>query len=165
MGALASGAAAAMGTGAFSFARAERDISVEVAGDEAAYLSLEETSAYASGTSGGQLELDWNDADDADGDGLNENSSTRFTDVFKIQNQGTDTVRISFHDESGEIGYSSDAATWYYSEDGGWEDNEVNDVNPELGEGDSISIHVIFDLIDNVEDDLPDHLSIVADEV
>jgi len=41
LGALATGSAAAMGTGAFSSVRAERTISVETAGDVNAYLGLD----------------------------------------------------------------------------------------------------------------------------
>lgn len=163
-GALASGGAAAVGTGAFSFVRADRDVTIDVVADEAAYLGLEATSAYASGTSEGTLELNWAGANEQNGEGLNDDADSRFDDVFKLTNQGTNDARISFHDTAGTVGYDSPAATWYYSEDGGWADNEVNQDNPVLAPGESIYIHVIFWLIDYDQDDLPDILGIVAEE-
>ncbi|MFU8869161.1 oxidoreductase [Natronococcus sp.] len=162
-GGTAIGASALVGSGAFSFVRAERDLDVEVVNDKDAYLGLEATSEYASGTGDGQLELDWASDNGEGGKGLNENADSRFDDVFKIINQGTNDARISFHDTEGEVGYDSPGATWYYSSDGGWEDNEVND-DPVLEPGDSIYIHVIFRLTEYDEDDLPEHLGIVAEE-
>ena len=163
MGSAAAGASALVGSGAFSFVRAERDMEVEVVADEDAYLGLVAESEYASGTDDGQLELDWGENNQG-GEGLNENADSRFDDVFKIVNQGTNDARISFHDTEGEVGYDSPGATWYYSEDGGWEDNEVNADNPVLEPGDEIYIHVIFWLTEYEESDLPDHLGIVAEE-
>lgn len=164
VGSTAIGASALIGSGAFSFVRAERDITVEVADDGDAYLGLEGTSAYAE-EDDGQLALDFAGGfDDQNGEGLNADADSRFDDVFKIKNNGTNDARISFHDEEGEVGYDSSGATWYYSEDGGWEDNEVNADNPVIGAGESLYIHVIFWLTENDEGDLPDHLGIVAEE-
>ncbi|TYL40325.1 hypothetical protein CV102_01745 [Natronococcus pandeyae] len=162
-GSTAIGASALVGSGAFSFVRAERDVELNVESDENAYLGLGETSAYASGTEDGQLELHWGETDHG-GEGLNENADSRFDDVFKITNQGTNDARISFHDTEGEVGYDSPGATWYYSEDSGWEDNEVNEDNPVIEPGEELYIHVIFWLTEYGEDDLPEHLGIVAEE-
>lgn len=165
VGSTAIGGSALVGSGAFSFVRAERDVEIDVVADEDAYLGLEANSAYASGTEEGQLALHWNgEAEGVEGSGLNENADSRFDDVFIIRNQGTNDARISFHDTEGEVGYDSPGATWYYSESEGWEDNEVNADNPVIGSGDSLYIHVIFWLTENDEGDLPDHLAIVAEE-
>lgn len=163
-GAVASGAAAAVGTGAFSFVRADRDVDIEVVADESAYLGLEATSEYASGSDEGTLELHWDGSGDQNGDGLNDDADSRFDDVFRITNQGTNDARLSFHDTPGEVGYDSPGATWYYSEDSGWEDNEINADNPVIAPGESVYIHVIFWLTEYDQADLPDNLGIVAEE-
>ena len=101
MGALASGTAAAVGTGAFSSVEAHRDFAVEVADDSDAYLGLTAESHYAR-ENGGAIELDFssdNETEDEDGEGLggeglNQNGTTMFTHVFSIHNQGTNTVGI-----------------------------------------------------------------------
>jgi hypothetical protein len=161
-GSTAIGASAIVGSGAFIFVRAERDLDVEVVADESAYLGLEATSGYASGTSSGQLVLNWGENDEG-GSGLNDNADSRFDDVFKIINQGTNDARISFHDTEGEVGYNSPGATWYYSESSGWEGNEINQ-NPVIEPGEELYTHVIFSLTEYGESDLPDHLGIIAEE-
>ena len=171
LGALATGSAAAMGTSAFSFVRADRDITVDVVDDEDAYLGLEATSEYArqdgdtlelhfAGGAGDGSELDQN------GDGLNENADSRFDDVFKLTNSGTQDARISFQNGDG-IDSFPDEVVWYHSDTPGWEDNEISD-NPVIGPGDSLYIHVIFFLRDEEADssvlDEIDTLGIVAEE-
>ena len=166
MGGTAVGASALVGSGAFSFVRAERDITVDVVNDDQAYLGLVPESEYAA-LDDGELILNFaggNDDMDQNGEGLNDNADSRFDDVFRIENNGTNDARISFHDTEGEVGYDSPAATWYYSEDGGWEDNEVNADNPVIGPGEDLYIHVIFWLTEYEEDDLPEDLGIVAEE-
>ena len=162
-GSTAIGASALVGSGAFSFVRADRDVTVNVANDANAYLGLVATSEYAS-TDGGQLVLNFAGGNDQNGNGLNADADSRFDDVFKITNQGTNDARISFHDTEGAVGYDSPGATWYYSADGGWEDNEVNADNPVIAPGESIYIHVIFWLTDYEEGDIPETLGIVAEE-
>lgn len=166
MGALASGTAAAVGTGAFSFVRADRDITVDVVDDGDAYLGLEATSEYASESEGGQLELDFAGGNNQNGDGLNDNADSRFDDVFKLTNSGTNDARISFWNGD-ELDDFPDEVVWYYSKDEGWEDNEVSD-NPVIEPGESLYIHVIFFLRgdgkdSSVLDDI-DTLGIVAEE-
>lgn len=104
---LATGGAAAFGTGAFSSAEAERSVSVEVADDADAYLAIEATSQYAD-DSGQAIELDFGSVvEDGDGNDLGEhvgNDSTyRFgakrrdpeTQVFNVRNQGTNDVNLT----------------------------------------------------------------------
>ena len=100
LGALATGSAAAMGTGAFSSVRAERDLNVSVADDAAAYLALDASeSEYAEETSG-TLELQFDGSNpDQDGNGLNANADTTFANVFSIKNNGTNTIRLQLGDD------------------------------------------------------------------
>lgn len=92
LGALASGSAAAVGTGAFSTASAARTAEVNVASDSSGFVELRAlNSTYASGTGDGQLELDFNsDSDigifDGQAQGLNPDSTYYFDKVFEIAN-------------------------------------------------------------------------------
>ncbi|WP_144050405.1 hypothetical protein [Halorubrum persicum] len=100
LGALATGSAAAMGTGAFSSVRAERAINVSTAGDSGAYLGLDaSTSVYAKET-GDTLELQFDGSNsNQNGNGLNANADTTFTNVMRIENNGTNTVRLQLGDD------------------------------------------------------------------
>jgi len=90
-GALATGSAAAVGTGAFTSAQAERDVEVAVADDSDSFLSIQVSDgpngAYAEETDG-TIELNFDD--DATGtfmgEGVNEGSVYTFDDVFRIVN-------------------------------------------------------------------------------
>jgi len=93
LGALATGSAAAMGTGAFTSVSASRQVDVAVASDNNAYLGLKGTGDRAT-TSGGELRLDF-DGSSNGSSGLNPNARTAFTDLFTIENQGDNPVLIA----------------------------------------------------------------------
>ena len=101
LGALSTGTVAAIGSGAFSSAEAERSVSVELADDAAAYLALESDSTYAELNQEGLLELDFGKAVSGGGEHVGENSSYFFgsgnpeRNVFTVQNQGTQTVEVT----------------------------------------------------------------------
>lgn len=100
--------AAAFGTGAFSAIEAERQISVNTAGDASAFLQLlpadhkslsegvrSPNGAYAQLVNG-QLTLDFSAANDGvSGEGLNQDSTTVAREVFLVGNQGTQEVEIA----------------------------------------------------------------------
>jgi hypothetical protein len=94
LGALASGSAAAVGTGAFTTSSSTRTMNVNVAADSSGFVEITAlNSTYASGTSDGQLELDFNGdssvtAFDGDGEGLNADSTFNFSEVFALRNIG-----------------------------------------------------------------------------
>ncbi len=98
MGSLAAGGAAVMGTGAFASVEATRSVSVNVAGDESAYLGLKDTSPYAE-MSGKQLTLSF-DKNGHGGKGINPDSVTTFDGVFKMMNNGPNNLDITI-DKSG----------------------------------------------------------------
>ena len=119
LGALATGSAAAVGSGAFTSVTADRDLTVEVADDSDAYLRLESmegpnANEYVN-EGDGILSIDIGAIDGDDGgDGVNQNATTVIRDLFSIQNQGTQEVvvfadgfpeddpRVSlFHDDDG----------------------------------------------------------------
>lgn len=105
MGSLAAGGAAVMGTGAISVTNFERNLSVNIASDENAYLSLVPNSDYAE-INGNQLVLDFGENSEG-GKGLNENSDTEFRNVFRVENKGTNALRFQFF-EGGDGSFGGD---------------------------------------------------------
>jgi nitrous oxidase accessory protein NosD len=92
------GAGGAIGSGAFTSVSARRDLEVQVADDSDALLAMEPAGgpngAYASG-SGGTIALDFSSSNgDVTGDGVGVDSVYDFDDVFRITNQGTQTVYV-----------------------------------------------------------------------
>lgn len=96
VGALATGSAAAMGTGAFTSVEANRGLEVEVSDDADALLSIDDidgsdNSEYVD-TSGDAVSIDI--SSDEGGDGLNINATTKILDLLEIKNQGTQNVYV-----------------------------------------------------------------------
>jgi len=87
-GALATGSAAAVGTGAFASAEAERTVSVEVAGDQNAWIELNPESDYAKINEDDVLELNFAEHPDSQWngreEGINPNAKYTFEGVFSI---------------------------------------------------------------------------------
>jgi hypothetical protein len=107
-GSLAAGAAAITGSGAFTWVKASRDITIEVRGDSAALLGLEPSSSpngdYAEATGDPDtIELDFTDDSST---GLNNNADTNIEDVVKVTNNGTQDVYVNVGvvDEAGNTG-------------------------------------------------------------
>jgi hypothetical protein len=94
LGSLAAGGAAAVGTGAFTSVSADRQVSVQVAGDDAALLALEPcddpNGDYAS-IDDGQFTLDIPN--------LNGTAFTRIDNVFRVTNQGTQPVVLYIEED------------------------------------------------------------------
>ncbi|WP_152420949.1 glycoside hydrolase family 97 catalytic domain-containing protein [Halorubrum coriense] len=140
--------ASAVGTGAFSSVTANRDVSVQVAGDADAFLRLAPSSGpngeYATVTDTGQLGLDFSDTDSG-GQGLGPDSVYVFDDVFEITNQGTQTIYTWGTLDFSDTPFDSDSIYFYR---GGNQDerlrNSEGDV-PTLAVGESQSIGVYID--------------------
>jgi hypothetical protein len=128
LGATAAGGGTAMGTGAFTSVNADRDATVAVANENSAYLriipSTTPNGAFANQlqTSGNKLALDFNDSipdrpdgDDAQSEGVGQSSEYEFDDVFRIQNQGTQTVYVNITDV---MTHSDNTTTEFYVPDG-----------------------------------------------
>ncbi|MGM0718815.1 MAG: hypothetical protein ACQET5_16965 [Halobacteriota archaeon] len=101
LGALATGSAAAVGTGAFETSASERTVNVNVAADSSGFVEISaQNETYASGTDDGELELNFNgDSDlgifDGDAQGLNADSTFTFGEVFRVANiSGTGDMRV-----------------------------------------------------------------------
>ena len=175
-GALATGSAAALGTGAFNVARVDRGINVEMVDDSDAYLGLEETDGEYTDVDDGVLSVEFGE-NTTGGEGLGENSNYVFTDVFKIVNQGTDDIAVTMSDSLDAISWDTEFPRAYYSFD---KIGTTNDVNGDgdftggtaaddavLAPGDDLYVH--FEFVGRDEetggdpDDLPEALGVYAE--
>lgn len=150
MGALASGAAATLGTGAFTSAEAERQVDVQVAEDANAYLGLDnsgEANDTYFDTSNDEYAVNFAGSENG-GSGVNPNADTVAKDVFTITNQGTQTVEVDLSasgsltaQSPGSISASSDSAP---SSEGIAvalaQDDSDSDGTYELEAGDSVNV-------------------------
>jgi len=151
-----------MGTGAFASVEATRSVSVNVAGDESAYLGLEDTSPYAS-VNGKQLVLNFAGNGDGGG-GVNADSVTTFDGVFKMVNNGPNPLDITidktglshpnrwqfvpkevYEEYSGSYPEDSFYPSW--DEYGGYE--STNASGGGLGSGDSTLVGAMIDMRDS----------------
>ncbi|WP_380679440.1 hypothetical protein [Salinigranum sp. GCM10025319] len=194
LGSLAAGGAAIGGTGAFSSVRAERDIDVAVAGDSTAYLGLDASISPYAQQVGNQLVLKFDGSTSGqDGDGLNVRADTTFSNVFKIQNNGTNTIRVQLGNDDGSpaIGSLPDGPMAVFYSDSELSSPSVGNYTPfaaspapsyypsadvtnqDLGPGDDFYVHFGFFLNGDIQSlgsgastslaDAPDDLGIYTD--
>ncbi|SFB79085.1 Protein of unknown function [Halobiforma haloterrestris] len=178
MGALASGAAAAVGTGAFNIARVDRNMEVDIVDDGDAYLGLESSSKYAEEKDDGQLEIAFDGSiDGQNGDGLSDNANYVFTDVFSIHNNGTDEIAVTLSDSLDSIGWETEFPRAYYSFDKIGTTNDVNgdgdftggtaDDGAFLAPGEELYVHFEFvgreAELENGRDDWPGSIGVYAE--
>ena len=96
------GGSALVGSGAFTSVEAERDVTVEVGGDNDAYLGLEaeRDDIISEDGDSGQLTIDLgSETTEEDGKGFNDEAVTKVEGVFRITNQGTREVGAGFGTE------------------------------------------------------------------
>ena len=143
VGALAAGGAAAIGTGAFDSVEAERTVTAELSDDADAYLALESTGSHSELDGNGRLKLmDINGlSNDGGGQGVGGDSEYYFDGVFRVTNQGAETVHFyvaaldEFTDGNDEL------EEIYVYEDGARGTPLDGDAGAiELGSGDSASV-------------------------
>jgi hypothetical protein len=97
------------GTGAFTSVEAERDAAVAVANDSSAYLRLtpvpgSDNTPYVN-VENGRLTVNISDeTNGVIGNGVNPNATTVFDDLFRIENQGTQTIYIWILESGGRNG-------------------------------------------------------------
>ena len=168
------GGSALVGSGAFDLVTAEREVDVNVAGDESAYLALEALDdAYADGTGSGTLELDFSgDLAEQNGNGVNDEAVSVFLDLFKLENQGTETIQVTVataDDASGSpqaSGYTDDDLNnpilSFDEQEGDGSgflgEGELTGPNGHvvsLGPGDSVVVHATFDTTDDGSEETP----------
>jgi hypothetical protein len=99
LGLLGGGAALATGSGAFTSVEADRDVDVEIAGDQSAYVTITDTGnandEYIT-TDTGQMGIDLTSGNSTSGggSGVNTNAVTVIEDLFEVGNQGTQDVDV-----------------------------------------------------------------------
>lgn len=98
-GSLAAAGAAGLGTGAFTSVSAERTVTVNVTGDESAYLQMDQgtgspNNQYAEFTDDSTITVNLDNSDNGGGTGLNKNAETDIADIFRIKNAGTQPVFV-----------------------------------------------------------------------
>ncbi|WP_082238260.1 DUF1102 domain-containing protein [Halorubrum tebenquichense] len=158
LGALASGSAAAVGTGAFTSVTATRDIDVEVADDASAYLRLEGTgganSDYVTDDgNGGTLAISLASGNSSEvsggGDGVNPDAVTQIDDLFTIENQGTQEVNVSISKTGDNSGLVS-----FYPEGEAYDGNSLSgtDLTLSAGTGSDIWVEVDTEGASNLSD-------------
>jgi len=114
IGSLAAAGAVGISTGAFTSVTADRSVSVEVADDSSAFLTLKQHVGQStpndvfSSHEDGELVLDF-DETAIGGQGVNRDAVTAFDNVFKLENHGTQPVNVWFeHDLPGVTFYRFD---------------------------------------------------------
>jgi hypothetical protein len=143
------GAGGIVGSGAFTSITANRDVTVTVADDTDALLKLAPSPTangeYAS-LSDGTLGINF--ASDEGGDGPGTDSVYEFDDVFRLTNQGTQTVYVwgTFAGASGDLTASgSGTDIWLYpgdDRDTKLRDNGAGVVRLGVGETVNVGVHV-----------------------
>lgn len=147
MGSFAAAGGAAVGTGAFSTAEATRDVSVQVANENNAYLSIKPSNTAngqfaTQGSSDNQIGLDFSGSGNG-GSGVGQDSVYNFDDVFRISNQGTQTIYVwsrlsggSKFDDNNLYFYPNDSRSTELNDSS----NSVLTLSP--GEGAEVGVHV-----------------------
>lgn len=115
-GALFSGSAAAMGTGAFTtMTSGERATEVKVASDSTAYVELHADSKYAEETEDGKLRLFFNDSQGIFEGGVNPDSTYNFEDVFTVaadHTSGDTYFYIEMKNFEADVEFTAGADGW-----------------------------------------------------
>jgi len=93
LGALVTGSVGAVGTGAFTSTAAGRDVGVNVAGDQSAYLGLEPGNSDHAYVENGELKLSF-DGSQVSGAGVNTNAFIKFNDLFTIRNNSGEKIAV-----------------------------------------------------------------------
>lgn len=151
MGALASGAAAAVGSGAFSSVSATRDVDVEVADDASAYLRLEGTggdnSEYVTDDGNSRtltIDLSSDNATSEGGTGVNPDAVTEIDNLFVIENQGTQEVEVDIS-KTGD----NDSLVEFYPDDGEYNTTPLSESATTLGPGSETAVSIKVDTEDS----------------
>ena len=162
MGSTAAGASALIGSGAFSRIESQRNVTIQVANDENAYLAMRpldtpNSQNYVAHDDDGhlyvQIDGEGNQQEEGlegpDGQGVNSDSFTYFDGMFELCNHGKADATISYElpdppTERSDIGddweapdgeYDEQVVGFYYKADG---DDAAND--SDVDEGDRIFV-------------------------
>ena len=179
IGAATAGTSAAVGTGAFTSVSADRSVNVQVADDADAFLAMTPSNGpngdYAS-SNDGELVVQLDGSDETPpGDGVNDDAVTKLFDVFRIRNQGTQTIYLYITDSSPQVTFKLSRAS-PGTPPNVIKDTPISRLTPsevvpvegienavEVGVGLKIKIHMIVDTTgDSTPDSLSDEVTIQA---
>jgi hypothetical protein len=160
LGSLAAGSAAVMGSGAFSFVQANRDINARIVGDQSALLKIDPAPNSPNGQyayyDSGDIKIDFTQNDQVSGSGLNDRAFINFENVLRVTNQGTQEVNLSV----GVPGGQSAVPTADFSVSGNPEDvkrhaeigtDPSGTANVGVGDANSIGFFFNLDASDDIE--------------
>lgn len=176
IGAIVAGSGAVFATGAFTQVEAERQVTVETAGDADALLAFtpaRDDEAYVAYNEDDMIEINL-DGNDQGAEGLNQNARSRFENLVEITNQGTqdvDSLTFEFavantdDDEGHEDALRITAGEETIDATGA---ENILDGEDDLSPGESTSFGVEVDLlleggIDDIDDDADVTLTITAE--
>jgi hypothetical protein len=168
LGSIAAGAGTLAGTGAFTSVTAERSADIRVAGDGDALLGVvpvanSDNSAYVSQTNG-TVGLDINGGSGTSGTGVNDNAVTQLENLFKIINQGTQSVNFYFEDESDAVTFRVSRSTDTSTNGTAGQSLEGADNSITLGVGEQVVVGLTVDTLNNdVSGQLLENVTLVAD--
>jgi hypothetical protein len=176
LGTATAGTSAAVGTGAFTSVSADRSVSVQVADDADAFLAMTPSNGpngdYAS-SNDGELVVQLDGSDETPpGDGVNDDAVTKLFDVFRIRNQGTQTIYLYITDSSPQVTFKLGRV----SRGNPIKDNPVSRLTPnevvtvegidnavQVGVGLEVKIHLVVDTTgDSTPESLLDEVTIQA---
>ncbi|QZA88522.1 hypothetical protein K0C01_12185 [Salinarchaeum sp. IM2453] len=152
-GSIFAGLTAAIGSGAFGTAEAERDFGVSTAGDGAGLIELTALDdRYATDTTFGQLGLSFTGGPTMGGNGLNPATRFYFTEIFQIQNTSSTELRVGIEidglDELEEITMTAHGEEADMIEDGTSllvdDYNDVDDL-PQVGELGAVNVDITIE--------------------
>ena len=158
MGSTAAGASALIGSGAFSRVESQRNVTIQVARDDEAYLGMRtletpNSNNYVDYDENGHLFVDIGDFDPdgtnyeyQTGSGVNSDSFTYFDGLFELCNQGKANATISY--ELPETSPHSDVGDDWMAPDEDYDDEQV----------------VAFYYIDDDHDDADDGGRVIVNE-
>lgn len=166
----AAGTAGVIGTGAFTSVEADRDVSVTVANENNAYLGIEPSpsssanSEFATQDSSNadQIALNFDDSGNG-GSGVGLSSVYNFDDVFRITNQGTQTIYVWANFGGGDL---SDDDIWFYPD--GESSRKLNDgtnsvVTVPVGETVKMGVHIDTNVLESEDGDQTLTATLTAD--
>jgi len=109
LGSFAAAGAAGIGTGAFTSVQADRDVTVDVGDDTGSFLALSPVPRSGNAdyveVESGQLSADLSGGNDlVFGDGVNSGGTTVIGNLFRIENQGTQTTYVWLQEDGGRNG-------------------------------------------------------------
>jgi len=165
LGTIVAGGGAALGTGAFSSVEATRTVNIETDADEDALLQIEANDDY-NGTEddyvtvdSGEIEIDIGDDTDDDDPGVNTSATTKFTDILKVTNNGSQNVGLSVADVNG-VG-SGELLDFEISDNSIVGDSESN--AEDLGKGSFLEITIVINTDEDTDSgDFPGEITFIA---